>query len=234
MYSTGSTLWDCCRNYAYSYLSTCYFIVIGSTFGLPDLSPLFPHFSSDDKKMSEEEHSYYLFNLDKHTEKVKTAFGSLVFDLQKCLEQSETVEDIVFYLNLIISDEKIKKLLRGCTTIAKVFSKICEYSSFFDFEFLKSLARKFGSRKVKQKLKRYTAMLQDYLKRRIVEFPDYTFDDVKKSEKVYVVKTDKIFKDLTGEDLKKLQYEMNKILGNKMLCLLRVEEGCAQLTFRGF
>lgn len=203
----------------------------GSTYELPDLSPHFPYFPVDGK-MSEEERACYLYDLDRHTKKVKTAFSDLVFDLQKNLEQTKDVKDIVCYLNYY--DEHFKKLLHDCTNMAEVFEHIFSYSSFFDFEFIKRLTRKFASRKIKERLKKYRKMFQTYLKRRIVEFPDDAFEDANKSEKVYKVKTDRVFADLTGEDLQKLQYEMNKIFDNKFLRILRVEEGCVQLTFRGF
>lgn len=183
--------------------------------------------------MSDAERSCYLFNLEKHTEKVKAAFGSLVYDIQKHLEQKK-VKDLVHYLNRTTTDKNLKEHLRDCSTTEELFDKLYVYSSFFDFEFLKRLTRKFGSRKIKHKLNRYIEMFRSYLKRRIVEMPNHTFDDVTESEKVYVVKTDKNFNDFTGEDLKKLQYQMNKILENKLLCLKHVEEGCVQLTFRGF
>lgn len=184
--------------------------------------------------MSDEKRSYYLFNLDRHTEKVKTAFASLVFDLQKSLEQERSVVDIICYLKLIIEDINCKKLLNDCSTVAEIFDIINLYSSFFDFEYIKILTRKFGSIKVKKTMKKYTNMFQEYLKRRIVEIPDDAFDNENEFEKLYKVKTDHVLNNLSGEDLKKLQYEMNKILGHKLVRLLRVEEGCTQLTFRGF
>lgn len=183
--------------------------------------------------MSEDERSYYFFNLNKHTEKIKTAFGSLVFDLKNYLEQKNP-QDIIIFLNWTISDEILKAYLKKCTTTAELFDKLYGYSSFFDFEYIKLLARKFGSQKIKMNLKKYITMFQSYLKRRIVEIPDYAFDGMDQSEKVYVVKTDRIFKDFTAKDLKRLQYEMNKILNNTLLCLKHVEEGCVQITFRGF
>ena len=38
----------------------------------------------------------------------------------------------------------------------------------------------------------------------------------------------------TLEEYDTLQFEMNKLLGGKLLRLVNVEEGCVQLTFRGF
>ncbi len=111
-------------------LKFCYILfyihIGGSTFELPDLSPLFPHFPSSGK--TEEDYSYYLFNLKQHTEKIKTAFGSLVFDLQKNLEQSNNLQDVICYLKYIIFDENFKKELNGCTCMAKVLEKLYTFS----------------------------------------------------------------------------------------------------------
>lgn len=100
-----------------------------SSFVLPDLSPYFPHLSADGKKMSEEEFSYYLFNLNEHTRKLKMAFAGLVFDLQKSLEQNKNCEDVVQCLEFI-NDNNVENL-KDCTSISEVISKISKHFSFF-------------------------------------------------------------------------------------------------------
>lgn len=200
-----------------------------STFELPDLSPYFPYFPASGK-MSEEDHSFYLFELDQETQKVKRAFGSLRFDLEQNLE-TQKLENVIRYLELIKSD--LKKLFTDCKSIEDVFDIFDPYSSFFDFELVKSLTHKFGSTGVKEKFKKYKKMFQKYLKHRVVECPHDSFGDIGNSEKVYVLKTDKSLETLTADDLKVLQYKLSKILENKLLRLLRVETGCMQLTFRG-
>jgi hypothetical protein len=66
----------------------------------------------------------------------------------------------------------------------------------------------------------------------VCECSSDAFGDIEKSEKVYAIKIDKSFDTLTAEELQKLKYKMNKILGHELLRLLRVEDGCIQLIFR--
>lgn len=201
----------------------------GSTFELPALGPYFPYFPADDT-MTDTEYDFYLFKLDKHTEKLKRAFASLFYDLQESLEKQE-FKKVIWYLEILHTN--LTELLPDCKTMEDIYHILHPYSSFFDFEIVKLLIRKFGCVDIKQKLKKYTQMFRKYLKQRVVECPNDAFGDVKRAEKVYVIKTDKILKNITAEQLKLLQYEMDKILGNKLLRLLRVEKGCLQLTFRG-
>lgn len=181
--------------------------------------------------MSEEEYSYYLYNLNRHTEKVKTAFANLLFELQKHLEQTRSVRDVVLYLKMITRNGHFET---SFSSMGEVFENLHTYSSFFNCELIKRLTRKFGSQKVKARLTKYRNMVEAYLKRRVIEFPNDVFEDSTISGEVYIIKTDHVFKDLTGEELCNIHYQMNRILKQKMVRLLRIEEGCTQLTFIGF
>lgn len=65
------------------------------------------------------------------------------------------------------------------------------------------------------------------------ECPNDAFGRVESSEKVYKIKVEKDICTMSMEELDKLTYEMNKILGHKLLRLLNVEDGCVELTYRG-
>lgn len=167
------------------------------------------------------------------TNKIKMNFASLVFDLQKNMEEDSNFDDVVNLL--IFYDKSYETLLCGCTKLNQVFRKISKFSSFFDFELMKFLIDKLGSSTLKQKSADYIESFQVFSKRRVCECPRNDFsDDVEESDKVYVLKTDKIIEELTVEELKKLQYEMNKILGNKLKQVVRVEDGCVTLMIRTF
>ena len=202
----------------------------GSTFELPDLSPYFPHLSAEESKITEEEFSYLLFNLNRHTSKVKEAFAGIIFDLQKEIEKNSTLQTVI---TCLIAYDKSYESLLGSASLSEVFNRILKHSSFFDYKIFKLLIRKVGSTKTRIRLKKYEAMFKEYSKRRVVECPSDAFGDVEKSEKVYVLKTDKILESLTTAELTDLCHEMNAILNLNLLRLLKVEEGCVQLTFRG-
>lgn len=167
------------------------------------------------------------------TNKIKMSFASLVFDVQKNMEEDSNFDDVVNLL--IFYDKSYEALLSGCTSLKLVFREISKFSSFFDFELMKFLIDKLGSSTLKQKSADYIELFQAFSKRRVCECPSNAFsDDVEESDKVYILKTDKIIEKLTVEELKKLQYEMNKILGNKLKQVVRVEDGCVTLMIRTF
>lgn len=194
------------------------------------LGPYFPYLSADN--MSDEEISFFHLQLNEETKRIKKSFASLVFNLQKRIEETSKMDDIVNVLTFY--DNAYEKLLHGCTGIAEVFRKISSVFSFFDYDLIKLLYRKFGSLSNKKDLKKYKQKFQDFSKRRICECPSDAFGDVPKSEKVYVIKTDKSIEDLTVVKLRQLQYEMNKVMGQRLLRLLHVEKGCVSLIFRSF
>ena len=115
-----------------------------------------------------------------------------------------------------------------------MFVKLSKYVSFFDFGIFKLLTYKFGSNTSKKKLKKYKGRLREFCERRVCECPSNVFGDAEKGEKVYVIKIDKSMYTLTVEQLEKLCFEINRILGHKFLRLLRVDKGCVRLTFRTF
>lgn len=193
-----------------------------------ELGPYFPYLSAE--SMSKEDLSFYCLQLNEETKKIKKHFASLVFNLQKRVEETSKVGDVINILTFY--DNVYEKLLQGCTTITEVFRKISSVFSFFDYDLIKLLSRKFGSLGIKKDLKKYKKRFQDYSKRRVCECPSDAFGDVLKSEKVYVLKTDKSLEDFTVAQLQQLQYEMNKVLGQRLLRLLHVEKGCVSLTFR--
>ena len=202
-----------------------------STFELPDLCPHFPYLSADKCNMTEEEFSYHLFNLNRHTSKVKAAFAGVVLDLQRDILPSKLKEVINF---LAVFDSKFKNLLSNCDNMTQLFEKIIEHFSFFDFELIKLLTKKFASLSVKRRLAKYKAMFKEYSERRVVECPSDAFGDHEKSEKVFVLKLDKILNSLTAEELRQLCNKIKSILKHEALRLLHVKDGCIQLTFRGF
>lgn len=194
-----------------------------------DLGPYFPYFPAG--SMSKEELSYHLFKLDEQTTKIKRAFSVLVLDLQKSIEETSKLEHVMTLLKFY--DKNFEEVSHDCRSIADVFHKISKYASFFDFDLIKHLTQKLGSVAMKKKMFKYKKKFQEFSKCRVCECPSDTFGEVDKSEKVYVLKIDKSLSTLTVEELEKLKYNMNSILGcNVLLRLLDIKDGCIELTFR--
>lgn len=155
-----------------------------------------------------------------------------MFNLQKHLEKKLRADDVVNFL--VFYDKHLETLLTDCTSVGQVFRKMAKFVSFFDFDLLDSLIKELGSDTIKRKFEEYKESFESFSRRRVYECPNNAFGSVEESEKVFVLKTDKIIEDLTVDEIKRLKYRVNKILANKLIQFLHVEEGCVKLTFRTF
>ncbi len=167
---------------------------------------------------------------------MKRSFDGLLFNSMKDIEKTSTLEEVITLLtfNNKTTDD-YEKLLCGCANLAEVFRKVSKFVSFFDYDLVKLLIQTLGSKSLKQQLNKYKKRFQEFSKRRVCQLPsDALGDDAEKSENVFGIKCDKNVETLTVEEVQKLEYEMNKIMGHKLLRLLKIEEGCVKLTFRSF
>ena len=161
---------------------------------------------------------------------MKSAFAGLAFKLQKHITQTSKLADLLTILKYLTT-EQFEDLETTCSSIEQVFDKLHPFISFFDFEIIKLLTSNLGSGSNKQKLKKYKKMFNEFSKQRVCKCPSDAFGDVNQSERVLVIKADKIISTLTVESIMKLKYELCKVLGFKSR-LLRVDDGCVKLTFR--
>ena len=196
-----------------------------------DLGPYFPYLSTTN--MSEKEIAHYQFKLSEETSRIKRAFAGLVHDLKKSIEGTSTIEDVLTLLKFY-DKNNFEKLLCNCQTLGDVFNTLSDFVSFFDYDLLKLLAKKLGSPEVQKKFEAYKKKFQRFSKRCVCEIPQGAFGEGqgKENGSVYVIKTDDSLSlgVLTLEELKRLEYRMNRILGH-LLKLLKVEDGCIQLHF---
>ena len=199
-----------------------------------DLGPHFPYLSPGE--MDEDELTYHRNELMDQTNEIKGVFGGLLLHLKQDMESTAKLEDVVLLLSQTCGskDSDFKESLRACKSLAEVFNHLSDFVSFFNFDLVKLLTHHFGSPAMKKKVKKYKRKFQNYSKRRVCECPKDAFGKVKKSDKIYKIKTDKVLETFTVGDLNKLEHEIRKILGHKLLCLLKVEDGCIELTFRVF
>ena len=183
-------------------------------------------------KMNEDELSSFLGRLKDDTRNIKAEFSVLLYHLQKDTEATAKLEDVVPLLLFNIEDTGFKELMDSCKSLSDIFRHLFKFISFFDFYLIKLLTRIFGSTSTKKRLKKYKKKFHDYCKRRICECPKDVFGKAEKSDKIYKIKTDKILESYTLEKLDELQHEIRKILGLKLLRLLKIKDGCIRLTFR--
>ena len=201
-----------------------------------DLTKFFPHLPAD-AQISEEELSLLKEQLYQRlyheTETMKLEFASLKVDIQQDLERSGI--DIEVVIDFLVGyDDNFETVISNCTRMSPLFRKIGKFISFFDYRVLEYLVDKYGPDSIKKRLKEYEVLLKEFSKRRVIECPSDTFGESEKSERVVTLISDKILDSLTLEDLKKFKYKVNSILGNKLIKVLRVEEGSVKITFRMF
>ena len=203
-----------------------------------ELAGYFPYLPKDGS-MSEEEYQQHKWTLYRKSEKIRTRFALLMRNLQKNLEENSKLEDAINLLTFY--DRDLKDELRDCTSFGSLFREITGFLSFFDYKLLKILAKYLGSSEIKKKFKKYKLHFQEFAKCHICECPSDLFDEnenadsaVEKLQKVYVIKIDKSMEKLTLKELETLKCKMNEILGHKFLKVVKVEDGCVQVTLRTF
>ena len=168
------------------------------------------------------------------TESIQQKFASLVFDVQKALVKNQwKLEDVISLIKLHYRSDEVSKLLDGSESFGVIFGRLSKYLSFFNYRLIRLIVSKLNSTAIAKKLKKYKKAFREYSKLRICECPAGAFSSCEGKERVYVLKTEMKLND-SLEEFEKLQFEMNKVLGGKLLRLINVEEGCVQLTFRGF
>ena len=207
-----------------------YHIIIGSSsqYSEVELHSYFPYISN------KEALPHYRMKLLDKTESIQQKFASLVFDVQKALVKNQwKLEEVISLIKLHYRSDEVSKLLDGSESFGEIFGRLSKYLSFFNYRLIKLLVSKLNSTEIAKKLKMYKKAFHEYSKLRICECPAGAFGSCEDNEKVYVLKTEVKLNDSLVE-YEKLQFEMNKVLGGKLLRLINVEEGCVQLTFRGF
>lgn len=155
------------------------------------------------------------------THKIKRSFTSLVSDLQKSLENKCKLEDVIKVL--IFYDKNRFESVSACKSLKEVIDRARAFNSFFDYDIIKMLSRTFGSRIDQKRITDYKLKFRNYCKKRICELP--VSDEGE--EKAYAIIIDRSLDYLTSEELQRLQYSMNKVLGHAFIPLLQVDAaGC--------
>ena len=197
--------------------------------------PYLPKYGS----MSEEERSQHILALYRESEKIRTRFALLMRNLQTDLEKNSKLEDAINVLTFY--DRDLKDDLSDCTSFGLLFREMRDFVSFFDYKLLKILAKYLGSSEIKKKFQKYKLHFQEFAKRHICECPSDLFGEsetadsaIEKPQKTYVIKIDNNVEKTTLKEFTTLKHKMNEILGHIFLKVVKVEDGCVQITFRTF
>ena len=97
------------------------------------------------------------------TDKIKRAFGGLVFDIMKDIKKSRSLDEVVTLLTFSMKAGS-EEFISHSSSFEEVFRKITSLVSFFDYDLLKLLIHKMGSSSVKKKLKKYKQKFQQFTK----------------------------------------------------------------------
>ena len=120
------------------------------------------------------------------------------------------------------------QVLRESTSWSEILHHIMHSVSFFDHHLINVLFDAFGTKADKEKLMDYRLIFQDYCKQHICELTDKSQEPQKKA---YAIVLDRSLDFLTDEDLKKMQYNMNVVLGHGLFPLIRFDGGFTPDTF---
>lgn len=198
-----------------------------------DLTSQFPYLKTSE--LSEDELSILWSRLYDETYNIKHKFAQLMTKLRKELKDAD-VEEVVYYL-VNLDSQMFRNQLYNCTKISKVSMVVSKYVSFFDYDLVEKITDEFGSESLKTQLQNYNKCLEEFAKRRVEQCPSDAFgeseSDIKDSDQVCLIITDKIMSDLTLMEVKRLRYKFNKILGkNKLIKVLQIQGGSVKIAFR--
>ena len=166
------------------------------------------------------------------TEELKSEFVTLVFQLQKSLEKASIPPDDV--INMLSGmDPGFIDVLKDCGTIARIFSVMNRYWSFYDYILIKIIINNIGDNRMKDNLKSYIESMKEYCNNRLCDCPINAFGDGKnESSEEVIIKIDDELKNLDLRQMSKLRNEIIKHIGIKYVRLLSIDEGCVRLSFR--
>lgn len=162
------------------------------------------------------------------SDEMQWKFAILVDRTRESLETQKVTCSTLSVLLQHSQENKILNLTRKCKTIRKLFLKLADYWTFFDYEFLRYIIVRHCS-ELKSELTEYESSFKQYCKRRLCELPANVFGNTGDRNNLYV-KIDRNFTTSKVKDVKKLECRLSRLLDTE-LCLLKVEKGCIKLTF---
>ena len=181
--------------------------------GLQKINPTRENLSLyiDTTKMTEDEISMKKVEFERDTKEIKLEFSRLLLRLQKSLEGSCKVIDVV---NLLINLDD-EDMLKRCKSIAEVFKRANRFWSFYETGVVRLLIDELGTDQDRLNYENYKKKFQAFCLKRVFLFPDG-----KSSHEVgkkLAMEADPYIKRLPEEQKKQLQYEMARVFKGKNL-----------------
>lgn len=156
-------------------------------------------------------------------------YAILVDKTREALERQNKTSDDLRVLIKHSHKSKLFVLFKKKKSISKLFLKLSDCWSFFDYEFLLMIIDRFCT-ELTSDIKEYLSHFEQYCQRRLCEVPNDVFKAKKGHKNNLYVKCDEKFEKITLDRVKKLELKLSKLLGTD-LYLLRVDEGCIELIF---
>ena len=193
----------------------------------PSDSKRFPYLKSEGLTQGERER--LIIRLTMGSDDLRKKFALVVDRARESLEKQKLTSKDLQVLIKHATKNKLYDVFKRKKTIHKLFLKMTDHWSFFDYEFLGLIIDRFCT-ELQADMARYEMEFKKYCQRRLCEIPADVFQTRPNEKNNLYVKCDHYFDKITLKEAKELEERLAKLLDTE-LYLLRVEEGCVQLVF---
>ena len=174
---------------------------------------------------------------------MKAKFSALVTKVRISLRNSNSldVSDLAsFFKNAESGYKELAECIKRTGNISDALDEVGSknYWTFYNHEILKVIIDEFckEDKNVTECLTNYLSQYKEYCKRRLAEVP---IDDLNvkmplSPERALYIKLDDYFNFVCVNDIEEIQSRISRLLGYKQLSLVKVEDGCIELTFKIF
>ena len=193
----------------------------------PSDSKRFPYLKTEGLTQGERER--LIGRLTMESDDLRKEFALVVDRARESLEKQKLTSKDLQVLIKHATKNKLYDVFKRKKTIHKLFLKMTDYWSFFDYEFLSLIIKRF-CRELLVDMANYVLEFKKYCQRRLCEIPADVFKTRPNEKNNLYVKCDHYLDKITLKEAKDLELRLAKLLDTE-LYLLRVEEGCVQLVF---
>ena len=179
--------------------------------------------------LTQGERERLIIRLTMGSDDLRKKFALVVDRARESLEKQKLTSKDLQVLIKHATKNKLYDVFKKKKTIHKLFLKMTDHWSFFDYEFLGLIIDRFCT-ELQADMARYELEFKKYCQRRLCEIPADVFQTRPNEKNNLYVKCDHYFDKITLKEAKELEERLAKLLDTE-LYLLRVEEGCVQLVF---
>ena len=204
---------------------------------------LFPHLNTS--SLSVNERASLEMQLSSDAQKMITRFADFtVFTRKSLREQNEPLEEIIdTVLSLEAFNEGIgakvlepedQKEIRAASSVARIFTVLRSYISFFNYEIMEHLIKHHGSTEDQKRLEEYLNAFNAFCQRSIFEVPPKVFcNSPCPPGKVFALKCTDQSRVTSLESAQRVKQKVAKVFGLNPLALRLcwLKKGCVELHF---